>query len=138
MTYEGDTWTPTEDELLLECRERFENDGEPEDYIYDWFETPRSKYAVMQHLRAIAPQVKKQKTPAKPKADAGTTRKENDTMPNETQKPVTTHDTEKDRQAFLDLSNLLMNLSPHVAIHVDIKFPDGMNIRFDREGKERG
>lgn len=138
VTYEGDTWTSTEDELLLECRERFENDGEPEDYIYDWFETPRSKYAVMQHLRAIAPQAKKQKAPAKPKAYAGTTRKENDTMPNENQKPVTTHDAEKDRQAFLDLSNLLMNLSPHVTIHVDIKFPDGMNIRFDREGKERG
>lgn len=138
VTYEGDTWTSTEDELLLEFKERFENDGEPEDHIYDWFETPRSKYAVMQHLRAIAPQAKKQKTPAKPKACAGTTRKENDTMPNETQKPATTHDTEKDRQAFLDLSNLLMNLSPHVTIHVDIKFPDGMNIRFDREGKERG
>lgn len=59
-------------------------------------------------------------------------------MPNETQKPATTHDIEKDRQAFLDLSNLLMNLSPHVTIHVDIKFPDGINIRFDREGQERG
>lgn len=138
MTYEGDTWTSTEDELLLECKERFENDGEPEDHIYDWFEKPRSKYAVMQRLRAIAPQAKKQKPPAKPKACAGTTRKENDTMPNENQKPVTTHDAEKDRQAFLDLSNLLMNLSPHVTIHVDIKFPDGMNIRFDREGQERG
>lgn len=138
VAYEGDTWTSTEDELLLECKERFENDDEPEDYIYDWFETPRSKYAVMQHLRAIAPQAKKQKTPAKPKTYAGTTRKENDTMPNENQKPVMTPDTEKDRQAFLDLSNLLMNLSPHVTIHVDIKFPDGMNIRFDREGKERG
>ena len=138
VTYEGDTWTSTEDELLLECRERFENDGEPEDHIYDWFETPRSKYVVMQHLRAIAPQAKKQKTPAKPKASAGTTRKENDTMPSENQKSATTHDTEKDRQAFLDLSNLLMNLSPHVTIHVDIKFPDGMNIRFDREGQERG
>lgn len=138
VTYEGDTWTSTEDELLPECMERFENDGESEDYIYDWFETPRSKYAVMQHLRAITSQAKKQKPPAKPKACAGTTGKENDTMPNENQKPATTHDTEKDRQAFLDLSNLLMNLSPHVTIHVDIKFPDGMNIRFDREGKERG
>lgn len=138
VTYEGDTWTSTEDELLLECGERLKDDGEPEDYIYDWFEKPRSKYAVMQHLRTIASQAKKQKPPAKPKACAGTTRKENDTMPNENQKPAMTPDTEKDRQAFLDLSNLLMNLSPHVTIHVDIKFPDGMNIRFDREGKERG
>ena len=68
--------------------------------------------------------------------DGATIEKENDTMTNSTNTNnanATNHD--KDRDDFRQLSDILMNLSPDVALHVDIKFPDGIAIRFDREAK---
>ena len=46
-----------------------------------------------------------------------------------------TDTTDKNREDFRQLSDILMSLSPDVTLHIDIKFPDGMAIRFDREAK---
>lgn len=133
VSYVEPMWTAAEDELAIECKVDLLTDGNVGWHIYtDTFDTKRSKYQVLKRISLL------EHMPPAPEngqdndaVDGTTTRKENNAMTDNTN--ATNHD--KDRDDFRQLSDILMNLSPDVTLHVDIKFPDGMAIRFDREAK---
>lgn len=133
VSYVEPMWTAAEDELVIECKVNLLTDGNVGWHIYtDTFDTKRSKYQVLKRISLL------EHMPPAPEngqdndaVDGTTTRKENNAMTDNTN--ATNHD--KDRDDFRQLSDILMNLSPDVTLHVDIKFPDGMAIRFDREAK---
>lgn len=138
VSYIEPMWTTAEDELLIDCKDDLLGDGNADWHIYtDTFDTKRSKYQVIKRISLL------EHMPPAPEngqdndaVDGTTMEKENDTMTNSTNTNnanATNHD--KDRDDFRQLSDILMNLSPDVTLHVDIKFPDGMAIRFDREAK---
>lgn len=136
--FTGGDWSDTEDELLRECGAALVGDGNPDSHVYDLFDVPRAKYWVCRRIRDLNERYEHERAASdateKPSRDAvkdtaPAQRKENDNMPNDSQKP----DYTDNRQAFADLSAILMSLPQSVAIHVDIKFPDGMSIRFDRD-----
>lgn len=136
VSYIEPMWTTAEDELLIDCKSDLLNDGNADWHIYvDTFDTKRSKYQVINRISVL-----EQTSPAPKETDNEqnsaaiddiTIGKENNAMTDNTN--ATNHD--KDRDDFRQLSDILMNLSPDVTLHVDIKFPDGMAIRFDREAK---
>lgn len=136
VSYIEPMWTTAEDELLIDCKDNLLTDGNADWHIYiDTFDSKRSKYQVLNRISML-----EQTSPAPKKTDNEqtsaaiddtTTEKENNAMTDNTN--ATNHD--KDRDDFRQLSDILMNLSPDVTLHVDIKFPDGMAIRFDREAK---
>lgn len=136
VSYIEPMWTTAEDELLIDCKDNLLTDGNADWHIYiDTFDSKRSKYQVLNRISAL-----EQTSPAPKETDNEqtsaaiddtTTEKENNAMTDNTN--ATNHD--KDRDDFRQLSDILMNLSPDVTLHVDIKFPDGMAIRFDREAK---
>lgn len=136
VSYIEPMWTAEEDEFIISCKTDILDDGNADWHIYtDTFDSKRSKYQVLNRISVL------EQTPPAPKEtdneqnsaviDDITTRKENNAMTDNTN--ATNHD--KDRDDFRQLSDILMNLSPDVTLHVDIKFPDGMAIRFDREAK---
>lgn len=136
VSYIEPMWTTAEDELLIDCKDDLLTDGNADWHIYiDTFDSKRSKYQVLNRISVL------EQTPPAPKEtdneqnsaviDDTTTGKENNAMTDNNN--ATNHD--KDRDDFRQLSDILMNLSPDVTLHVDIKFPDGMAIRFDREAK---
>lgn len=133
VSYVEPMWTAAEDELAIECKVDLLTDGNVGWHIYTaTFDTKRSKYQVLKRISLL------EHMPPAPEngqdndaVDGTTTRKENNAMTDNTN--ATNHD--KDRDDFRQLSDILMNLSPDVTLHVDIKFPDGMAIRFDREAK---
>lgn len=138
VSYVEPMWTAAEDELAIDCKVDLLTDGNVGWHIYtDIFDTKRSKYQVLKRISLL------EHMPPAPEngqdddaIDGATIEKENDTMTNSTNTNnanATNHD--KDRDDFRQLSDILMNLSPDVTLHVDIKFPDGMAIRFDREAK---
>lgn len=138
VSYVEPMWTAAEDELAIDCKVDLLTDGNVGWHIYtDIFETKRSKYQVLKRISLL------EHMPPAPEngqdddaVDDTTIEKENDTMTNSTNTNnanATNHD--KDRDDFRQLSDILMNISPDVTLHVDIKFPDGMAIRFDREAK---
>lgn len=138
VSYIEPMWTTAEDELIIDCKDNLLTDGNADWHIYiDTFDSKRSKYQVLKRISLL------EHMPPAPEngqdddaVDGTTTEKENDTMTNSTNTNnanATNHD--KDRDDFRQLSDILMNLSPDVTLHVDIKFPDGMAIRFDREAK---
>lgn len=133
VSYVEPMWTAAEDELAIECKVDLLTDGNVGWHIYtDTFDTKRSKYQVLKRISLLehmppAPENEQDNDAV----DGTTTKKENNAMTDNTN--ATNHD--KDRDDFRQLSDILMNLSPDVTLHVDIKFPDGMAIRFDREAK---
>lgn len=138
VSYIEPMWTAEEDEFIISCKADILDDGNADWHIYiDTFDSKRSKYQVLNRISVL------EHMPPAPKEtdneqnstviDDITTGKENNTMTDNTN--ATNHD--KDRDDFRQLSDILMNLSPDVTLHVDIKFPDGMAIRFDREAKGR-
>lgn len=136
VSYIEPMWTTAEDELIIDCKDNLLTDGNADWHIYiDTFDSKRSKYQVLNRISVL-----EQTSPAPKETDNEqnsaaiddiTTGKENNAMTDNTN--ATNHD--KDRDDFRQLSDILMNLSPDVTLHVDIKFPDGMAIRFDREAK---
>lgn len=136
VSYIEPMWTTAEDELIIDCKDNLLTDGNADWHIYiDTFDSKRSKYQVLNRISVL-----EQTSPAPKETDNEqtsaaiddtTTEKENNAMTDNTN--ATNHD--KDRDDFRQLSDILMNLSPDVTLHVDIKFPDGMAIRFDREAK---
>lgn len=136
VSYIEPMWTTAEDELLIDCKDNLLTDGNADWHIYiDTFDSKRSKYQVLNRISVL-----EQTSPAPKETDNEqnsaviddiTTGKENNAMTDNNN--ATNHD--KDRDDFRQLSDILMNLSPDVTLHVDIKFPDGMAIRFDREAK---
>lgn len=136
VSYIEPMWTTAEDELLIDCKDDLLGDGNADWHIYaDTFDTKRSKYQVLkrisllEHMPPAPKETDNEQTSAA--IDDTTTGKENNAMTDNNN--ATNHD--KDRDDFRQLSDILMNLSPDVTLHVDIKFPDGMAIRFDREAK---
>lgn len=139
VTYVEPVWTTAEDELLINCRDDLLGDGNADWHIYaDTFDTKRSKYQVINRIGLL------EQAPTAPEDEQGddtidgtTTEKENDAMTDSTNTNTTTatDTTNKNREDFRQLSDILMSLSPDVTLHIDIKFPDGMAIRFDREAK---
>lgn len=138
VSYIEPMWTAEEDEFIISCKADILDDGNADWHIYiDTFDSKRSKYQVLKRISLL------EHMPPAPEngqdddaVDDATIEKENDTMTNSTNTNnanATNHD--KDRDDFRQLSDILMNLSPDVTLHVDIKFPDGMAIRFDREAK---
>ena len=133
-------WTTAEDELLIDCRDDLLNDGNADWHIYaDTFDTKRSKYQVVNRielLEQISTAPENEQTDDT--IDDTTTEKEDNAMTDSTNTDTTVNDSEKNREDFRQLSDILMSLlslSPDVTLHIDIKFPDGMAIRFDREAK---
>lgn len=136
VSYIEPMWTTAEDELIIDCKDNLLTDGNADWHIYiDTFDSKRSKYQVLNRISVL-----EQTSPAPKETDNEqnsaviddtTTGKENNAMTDNTN--ATNHN--KDRDDFRQLSDILMNLSPDVTLHVDIKFPDGMAIRFDREAK---
>lgn len=136
VSYIEPMWTAEEDEFIISCKTDILDDGNADWHIYiDTFDSKRSKYQVLNRISVL-----EQTLPATKETDNEqnsaviddiTTGKENNAMTDNTN--ATNHD--KDRDDFRQLSDILMNLSPDVTLHVDIKFPDGMAIRFDREAK---
>lgn len=137
VSYIEPMWTTAEDELLIDCRDDLLGDGNADWHIYaDTFDTKRSKYQVINRIGLLeqAPTVPENEQTDDTINDT-TTEKENDAMTDNTNTNTTVTNHDKDRDDFRQLSDILMNLSPDVTLHVDIKFPDGMAIRFDREAK---
>lgn len=138
VSYIEPMWTTAEDELLIDCKDDLLGDGNADWHIYtDTFDTKRSKYQVLKRISLLEHMPPASENGQDDDAVDGTTmEKENDTMTDSTNTNnanATNHD--KNRDDFRQLSDILMNLSPDVTLHVDIKFPDGMAIRFDREAK---
>lgn len=136
VSYIEPMWTTAEDELLIDCKDNLLTDGNADWHIYiDTFDSKRSKYQVLNRISVLeqpSPTPKETDNEQNSAAiDDTTTGKENNAMTDNNN--ATNHD--KDRDDFRQLSDILMNLSPDVTLHVDIKFPDGMAIRFDREAK---
>lgn len=136
VSYIEPMWTTAEDELIIDCKDNLLTDGNADWHIYiDTFDSKRSKYQVLNRIGVLeqtSPAPKETNNEQTSAAiDDTTTGKENNVMTDNTN--ATNHD--KDRDDFRQLSDILMNLSPDVTLHVDIKFPDGMAIRFDREAK---
>ena len=138
VSYVEPVWTTAEDELLIDCRNDLLTDGNADWHIYaDTFDTKRSKYQVINRIGLL------EQAPTAPENEQGddtiddtTIEKENDAMTDSTNTDTTATDTtDKNREDFRQLSDILMSLSPDVTLHIDIKFPDGMAIRFDREAK---
>lgn len=138
VSYVEPMWTTAEDELLIDCRDDLLTDGNADWHIYaDTFDTKRSKYQVINRIGLL------EQAPTAPENEQGddtiddtTIEKENDAMTDSTNTDTTVIDTtDKNREDFRQLSDILMSLSPDVTLHIDIKFPDGMAIRFDREAK---
>ena len=137
VTYVEPMWTTAEDELLIDCRDDLLTDGNADWHIYtDTFDTKRSKYQVINRIGLL------EQAPTAPEneqtddtIDDTTTEKENDAMTDSNNTDTTVTDSNKNREDFRQLSDILMSLSPDVTLHIDIKFPDGMAIRFDREAK---
>ena len=137
VTYVEPMWTTDEDELLIDCRDDLLTDGNADWHIYaDTFDTKRSKYQVVNRIGLL------EQAPTAPEneqdddtIDDTAIEKENNAMTNSTNANTTTTDNDKNREDFRQLSDILMSLSPDVTLHIDIKFPDGMAIRFDREAK---
>lgn len=138
VSYVEPVWTTAEDELLIDCRDDLLIDGNADWHIYaDTFDTKRSKYQVINRIGLL------EQAPTAPENEQGddtiddtTIEKENDAMTDSTNTDTTAIDTtDKNREDFRQLSDILMSLSPDVTLHIDIKFPDGMAIRFDREAK---
>lgn len=137
VSYVEPMWTTAEDELLIDCKDDLLTDGNADWHIYaDTFDTKRSKYQVINRIGLL------EQAPTAPEdeqtddaIDDTTTEKENDAMTDSTNTDTTVTDSEKNREDFRQLSDILMSLSPDVTLHIDIKFPDGMAIRFDREAK---
>jgi hypothetical protein len=137
VSYIEPIWTTTEDELLIDCKDDLLTDGNADWHIYtDTFDTKRSKYQVINRISLLEQALL---TPEDEQTDDTiddtTTEKEDDAMNNNTNTDTTVTDSEKNREDFRKLSDILMSLSPDVTLHIDIKFPDGMAIRFDREAK---
>lgn len=138
VSYVEPVWTTAEDELLIDCRDDLLTDGNADWHIYaDTFDTKRSKYQVINRIGLL-----EQATTAPENEQGDDTidgtiiEKENDAMTDSTNTDTTAIDTtDKNREDFRQLSDILMSLSPDVTLHIDIKFPDGMAIRFDREAK---
>lgn len=138
VSYVEPVWTTAEDELLIDCRDDLLTDGNADWHIYaDTFDTKRSKYQVINRIGLL------EQAPTAPENEQGDDtidgtiiEKENDAMTDSTNTDTTAIDTtDKNREDFRQLSDILMSLSPDVTLHIDIKFPDGMAIRFDREAK---
>lgn len=138
VTYVEPMWTTAEDELLIDCKDDLLTDGNADWHIYaDTFDTKRSKYQVINRIDLLeqAPTAPEDKQ-GDDTIDGTTIEKENDAMTDSTNTDTTAIDTtDKNREDFRQLSDILMSLSPDVTLHIDIKFPDGMAIRFDREAK---
>ena len=138
VTYVEPMWTTAEDELLIDCKDDLLTDGNADWHIYaDTFDTKRSKYQVINRIDLLeqAPTAPEDKQ-SDDTIDGTTIEKENDAMTDSTNTDTTAIDTtDKNREDFRQLSDILMSLSPDVTLHIDIKFPDGMAIRFDREAK---
>lgn len=137
-SYVEPMWTAAEDELVIDCKADLLTDGNADWHIYtDTFDTKRSKYQVIKRISLLAhtqPAPNEMDDEQTDDAiDDTTTEKENDTMTDNTDTIVANND--KNREDFRQLSDILMSLSPDVTLHIDIKFPDGMAIRFDREAK---
>lgn len=138
VPYIEPVWTTAEDELLIDCKDDLLADGNADWHIYsDTFDTKRSKYQVINRidlLMQVPPVSEDGQTDDT--IDDTATEKENDAMTDSTNTNTTATDTtDKNREDFRQLSDILMSLSPDVTLHIDIKFPDGMAIRFDREAK---
>lgn len=137
VTYIEPVWTTAEDELLIDCRDDLLGDGNADWHIYaDTFDTKRSKYQVINRIDLLeqAP-IAHEGEQTDDTIDDTTTEKEDNAMTDSTNTDTTVTDSEKNREDFRQLSDILMSLSPDVTLHIDIKFPDGMAIRFDREAK---
>lgn len=137
VSYIEPMWTTAEDELLIDCKDDLLTDGNADWHIYaDTFDTKRSKYQVINRIDLLEQALL---TPENEQTDDTiddtTTEKEDDAMTDSTNTDTTVTDSEKNREDFRQLSDILMSLSPDVTLHIDIKFPDGMAIRFDREAK---
>lgn len=123
--------------MQIDCKNDLLTDGNADWHIYaDTFDTKRSKYQVINRIDLL------EQTPTAPEneqtddtIDDTTTEKEDDAMTDSINTDTTVTDSEKNREDFRQLSDILMSLSPDVTLHIDIKFPDGMAIRFDREAK---
>lgn len=137
VSYIEPMWTTVEDELLIDCKSDLLNDGNADWHIYaDTFDTKRSKYQVINRidlLEHMPPAPEDEQTDDT--IDDIITEKEDNAMTDSTNTDTTVTNHDKDRDDFRQLSDILMNLSPDVTLHVDIKFPDGMAIHFDREAK---
>lgn len=137
VSYIEPMWTAEEDEFIISCKTDILDDGNADWHIYaDTFDTKRSKYQVINRIDLLeqAP-IAHEDEQTDNVIDDITTEKEDNAMTNSTNTDTTVNDSEKNREDFRQLSDILMNLSPDVTLHVDIKFPDGMAIRFDREAK---
>lgn len=137
LAYEPQAWTETENELLEESYETLINDGLPDTHVYELFEFPRTKEAV---VRQIAKLSKQKEALEKQRKELEEPIKEDIEMNENTRKPMNTASaTDNDQMTIINqLIGLCMQLSANADVSLHIKLENGMAINIEQNGLKGG
>lgn len=137
LAYEPQTWTDTENELLEENYQTFIDDGFPDTHVYDLFEFPRTKDAVLQQIVKLS----KQKEALETQRKEFETKTEEEPNMNENNRKTAGNAiaADTDQMTLINqLISLCMQLSANADIGLHIKLENGMAINIEQNGLKGG